>query len=194
MVTIGDDYNFPGRRLRASSPSSALLGGKIPKRVCPPLGTNDYSSYIAQIPKAGIDGYFWAVGGTGTVAFVKETAAGVRARLAKKNISGSDLFDSIVVGNFHQVVGGVTRNRYGGRLRQRRARLEVPPRGAEVCGPKLGAAAASRSRRSDRWTATPTGATSTTEAAWALTKAVAWSVGNISNRPLQTRSSKIVLN
>ena len=38
-------------------------------RVFPPLGTTDYSSFIQQLPNPDeVDGYFWAVGGTGTEA------------------------------------------------------------------------------------------------------------------------------
>ena len=36
-------------------------------RVFPPLGTTDYSSFVQQLPDPDeVDGYFWAVGGTGT--------------------------------------------------------------------------------------------------------------------------------
>ena len=38
-------------------------------RVFPPLGTTDYSSFVAQLPDPDeVDGYFWVVGGTGTQA------------------------------------------------------------------------------------------------------------------------------
>jgi branched-chain amino acid transport system substrate-binding protein len=41
----------------------------VTHRVFPPLGTTDYSSFVAQLPDPGeVDGYFWAVGGTGTQA------------------------------------------------------------------------------------------------------------------------------
>ena len=39
------------------------------QRVFPPLGTTDYSSFVAQLPDPDeVDGYFWVVGGTGTQA------------------------------------------------------------------------------------------------------------------------------
>ncbi len=45
------------------------MGGEVTARVFPPLGTTDYSSYIAQLPDPDeVDGYFWVVGGTGTQA------------------------------------------------------------------------------------------------------------------------------
>jgi len=38
-------------------------------RVFPPLGTTNYSSWVQQLPDPDeVDGYFWAVGGTGTEA------------------------------------------------------------------------------------------------------------------------------
>ena len=45
------------------------LGGKIAKRVFPPLNTTDYSSYVSQLPPPDqVDGTFWVIGGTGTAA------------------------------------------------------------------------------------------------------------------------------
>ena len=58
-----------GRRRRASSPTSAPSVATCVQRVFPPLGTTDYSSFIAQLPDPDeVDGYFWVVGGTGTQA------------------------------------------------------------------------------------------------------------------------------
>ena len=85
------------------------LGGKVTKRIWPPLGTKDYSSYIAQIPKTGIDGFFLTVGGTGTVAFVKEYEQLQSGSLSKKILFGSVALDPIVVEELgSRVVGGVT--------------------------------------------------------------------------------------
>ena len=85
------------------------IGGKIPKRIWPPLGTKDYSSYIAQIPKSGIDGIYLTVGGTGTVAFVKEYLQSTTGNLSKKIIFGSVALDPIVVAQLgDRVIGGVT--------------------------------------------------------------------------------------
>ena len=50
VVTIGDDYDFPYTQTAGFVAEFCALGGKITKRIWPPLGTKDYSSYIAQIP------------------------------------------------------------------------------------------------------------------------------------------------
>ena len=66
-------------RRRASSPTSARIGGKITKRVFPPLNTTDYASYVQQLPSPDqVDGYFWVVGGTGTGPCAEGVRAGIR--------------------------------------------------------------------------------------------------------------------
>ena len=107
-VTIGDDYDFPYTQTAGFVAEFCALGGQIVKRVWPPLGTKDYSSYIAQIPKTGIDGFYLSVGGTGTVAFIKAYTELVSGSLAKKVMFGSVALDSTVVKELgDRVVGGV---------------------------------------------------------------------------------------
>ena len=109
VVTIGDDYDFPYTQNAGFVAEFCSLGGKVTKRIWPPLGTKDYSSYIAQIPKTGIDGFFLTVGGTGTVAFVKEYEQLQSGSLSKKILFGSVALDPIVVEELGaRVVGGVT--------------------------------------------------------------------------------------
>jgi branched-chain amino acid transport system substrate-binding protein len=109
VVTIGDDYDFPYTQTAGFVAEFCAIGGKIPKRIWPPLGTKDYSSYIAQIPKSGIDGFYLTVGGTGTVAFVKEYLQSTSGNLSKKVIFGSVALDPIVVKELgSRVIGGVT--------------------------------------------------------------------------------------
>jgi branched-chain amino acid transport system substrate-binding protein len=109
VVTIGDDYDFPYTQNAGFVAEFCALGGKVTKRIWPPLGTKDYSSYIAQIPKSGIDGFFLTVGGTGTVAFVKEYEQLQSGNLSKKILFGSVALDPIVVEQLgSRVVGGVT--------------------------------------------------------------------------------------
>ena len=62
---------------RFGSPSPAgfiaeycAVGGKVTKRVFPPLNTTDYSSYAQQMP-TNVDGTFVAVGGAGLIPFLK---------------------------------------------------------------------------------------------------------------------------
>ena len=66
---IMDDYSFGWTSGAGIIADFCAIGGKITKRVFPPLGTTDYSSYVQQLPAPGaVDGYFWVVGGTGTSA------------------------------------------------------------------------------------------------------------------------------
>ncbi len=108
VVTIGDDYDFPYTQNAGFVAEFCALGGKITKRIWPPLGTKDYSSYIAQIPASGVDGFFLTVGGTGTVAFVKEYSQLATGNLSKKMLFGSVALDPLVVKELgDRVVGGV---------------------------------------------------------------------------------------
>jgi len=64
---IMDDYSFGWTSGAGIIADFCAIGGKITKRVFPPLNTTDYSSYVRQLPAPGsVDGYFWVVGGTGT--------------------------------------------------------------------------------------------------------------------------------
>ncbi len=67
-----DDYSFGWTSAAGFIAEFCALGGQVTKRVFPPLNTTDYSSYVAQLdPPNATDGYFWAVGGTGTIAALK---------------------------------------------------------------------------------------------------------------------------
>ena len=69
---IMDDYSFGWTSAAGFIAEFCALGGEVTKRVFPPLNTTDYSQYVAQLdPPNAIDGYFWAVGGTGTLAALK---------------------------------------------------------------------------------------------------------------------------
>lgn len=66
---VMDDYSFGWTSGAGIIADFCAIGGKITKRVFPPLNTTDYSSYIQQLPAPGqTDGTFWVVGGTGTSA------------------------------------------------------------------------------------------------------------------------------
>jgi branched-chain amino acid transport system substrate-binding protein len=69
---IMDDYSFAWTSAAGMITDFCAVGGQITKRVFPPLGTTDYSSFVRQLPPPSqVDGYFWVVGGTGTVASLK---------------------------------------------------------------------------------------------------------------------------
>src|ERR671937_939840 len=64
---IMDDYSFGWTSGAGLIADFCGIGGKITKRVFPPLNTTDYAPYIRQLPSPSkVDGYFWVVGGTGT--------------------------------------------------------------------------------------------------------------------------------
>ena len=66
---IMDDYSFSIASGAGLIADFCALGGKIVKRVFPPLNTTDYSTYVSQLPPPDqVDGTFWVIGGTGTAA------------------------------------------------------------------------------------------------------------------------------
>jgi branched-chain amino acid transport system substrate-binding protein len=86
---IMDDYSFAWTSAAGIIADFCASGGKITKRVFPPLNTTDYSSYVRQLPAPDdVDGYFWVVGGTGTDPALKafEQAYG---RLKARQHSGN---------------------------------------------------------------------------------------------------------
>src|SRR5690242_19811938 len=69
---IMDDYSFAWTSAAGMIADFCAVGGQITKRVFPPLNTTDYSSFARQLPPPNkVDGYFSAVGGTGTSAMLK---------------------------------------------------------------------------------------------------------------------------
>jgi branched-chain amino acid transport system substrate-binding protein len=93
-VTIGDDYDFPYTQVAGFVAEFCSLGGQVVGRLWPALGEEDYSSFIAQIPD-DVDGFFSAVGGTGTVAFVKQYTQ-LKGNLADKLMGGVFMTDPII--------------------------------------------------------------------------------------------------
>ena len=68
---VGDDYSFPYTSLAGFVAEFCAIGGKVTKRVWAPLGEEDYSSYISQIPD-DVDGLYVGIGGSGLVSFIKQ--------------------------------------------------------------------------------------------------------------------------
>jgi branched-chain amino acid transport system substrate-binding protein len=68
---IGDDYSFPYTSLAGFVAEFCAIGGQIPKRIWAPLGEEDYSSYISQIPN-NVDGIYVGIGGSGLISFIKQ--------------------------------------------------------------------------------------------------------------------------
>jgi len=105
-VVIGDDYSFPYTQAAGFVAEFCSLGGNIVKRIWPPLGTKDYSGFITQIPKTGVDGFMMAVGGTGTVAFVKDFE-GLAGNVSKKMVGGSVTIDPTAISALGDRLTGV---------------------------------------------------------------------------------------
>jgi branched-chain amino acid transport system substrate-binding protein len=69
---IMDDYSFAWTSGAGMIVDFCARGGQITDRVFPPLNTTDYSSFARQLPGPDeVDGYFWAVGGSGTIPSIK---------------------------------------------------------------------------------------------------------------------------
>jgi branched-chain amino acid transport system substrate-binding protein len=72
VAVIADDYSFAWTSAGGFIADFCAVGGKITKRVFPPLNTTDYSSFAQQLPAPdAVDGYFWAVGGAGLIPSLK---------------------------------------------------------------------------------------------------------------------------
>jgi len=69
-AVVADDYSFAWTSAAGFIAEFCGVGGKVTKRVFPPLNTTDYSSYAQQMP-TNVDGTFVAVGGAGLVPFLK---------------------------------------------------------------------------------------------------------------------------
>jgi branched-chain amino acid transport system substrate-binding protein len=69
VAIMMDDYSFAWTSAAGFITDFCGIGGRVTKKVFPPLNTTDYSSYVRQLPAPDdVDGYFWVVGGTGTGA------------------------------------------------------------------------------------------------------------------------------
>jgi len=105
VVTIGDDYDFPYSQIAGFVAEFCSIGGNVSKRLWPALGEEDYSSFITQIPE-DVDGFFMGVGGTGTVAFVKQYGQ-LRGNLADKIMGGIFMTDPVILKELGSQVEGV---------------------------------------------------------------------------------------
>jgi branched-chain amino acid transport system substrate-binding protein len=105
---VGDDYSFPYTSLAGFVAEYCAIGGNITKRVWAPLGEEDYSSYISQIPE-DIDGLYVGIGGSGLINFVKQYKQ-QRGKIDTTKMMGNVFWDDPLVLKEvgKDLVGGVT--------------------------------------------------------------------------------------
>jgi branched-chain amino acid transport system substrate-binding protein len=90
---IMDDYSFGWTSGAGLIADFCGIGGKIVKRVFPPLNTTDFAPYIQQLPPPSkVDGYFWVVGGTATGPSLKAYEAAYGAIDPKKFVGNLFFF------------------------------------------------------------------------------------------------------
>jgi branched-chain amino acid transport system substrate-binding protein len=94
-AVIGDDYSFPYTSLAGFIAEFCAIGGDVTKRVWPPLGEKDYSSFVSQIPE-DVDGLMVAVGGTGLISFIKQYEQ-QRGKIDTKKMMGNLFWDDPLV-------------------------------------------------------------------------------------------------
>ncbi len=71
IAVIAEDYSYPYDQVGAVLSEFCSAGGSVAERIWVPLGTQDYSSFVAQIPD-DVDAVFFAMGGTDAINFVKQ--------------------------------------------------------------------------------------------------------------------------
>jgi branched-chain amino acid transport system substrate-binding protein len=105
---IGDDYSFPYTSLAGFVAEFCAIGGQITDRVWAPLGEQDYSSYISQIPE-NVDGIYVGIGGSGLISFINQYEQ-QRGEVDTDRMLGNVFWDDPLVleevGS--KLVGGVT--------------------------------------------------------------------------------------
>ena len=70
-VVIAEDYSFPYSQVQGFMVEFCKAGGKVIDKNWVPLGTKDYSSVIAKLPK-DIDAIYVALGGSDAVNFLSQ--------------------------------------------------------------------------------------------------------------------------
>jgi len=95
VAIIADDYSFPYANAGGFATGFCKAGGVIVGAQWPALGTKDYSSQIAALPK-DVDAIYAGLGGADAVQFLKQA---VQFGLKKPLIGGAILVDGTVLGS-----------------------------------------------------------------------------------------------
>ena len=109
VAIIADDYSFPYANAGGFATGFCAAGGVIVGAQWPALGTKDYSSQIAALPK-DIDAIYAGLGGADAVQFLKQA---VQFGLKKPLIGGAILVDGTVLGSKADI-GDAALNTIGG--------------------------------------------------------------------------------
>jgi branched-chain amino acid transport system substrate-binding protein len=99
VAILGEDYSYSWTQAAGFAAEFCPGGGHITKRIWVPLGTKDWSSSVAQLPR-NIDGFLLLTGGSDTVAVEKDYAKR-GGNLATQMLGGSSVMDptSFAVGD-----------------------------------------------------------------------------------------------
>jgi branched-chain amino acid transport system substrate-binding protein len=92
---IGDDYSFPYTSLAGFVAEFCAIGGQITDRVWAPLGEQDYSSFISQLPE-NVDGIYVGIGGSGLISFINQYEE-QRGRVDTEKMLGNVFWDDPLV-------------------------------------------------------------------------------------------------
>ena len=92
---IGDDYSFPYTSLAGFVAEFCAVGGQITDRVWAPLGEQDYSSFISQLPQ-NVDGIYVGIGGSGLISFINQYEE-QRGRVDTEKMMGNVFWDDPLV-------------------------------------------------------------------------------------------------
>ena len=109
VAIVADDYSFPYANAGGFATGFCKAGGTIVAAQWPALGTKDYSSVIAALPK-DIDAVYAGLGGADAVQFLKQA---VEFGLKKPLIGGAILVDGSVL-NSKADLGDAALNTIGG--------------------------------------------------------------------------------
>ena len=109
VAIIADDYSFPYANAGGFATGFCAAGGVIVGAQWPALGTKDYSSQIAALPK-DVDAIYAGLGGADAVQFLKQAA---QFGLKKPLIGGAILVDGTVLGS-KTAIGDAALNTIGG--------------------------------------------------------------------------------
>ena len=109
VAIIADDYSFPYANAGGFATGFCAAGGVIVGAQWPALGTKDYSSQIAALPK-DVDAIYAGLGGADAVQFLKQAA---QFGLKKPLIGGAILVDGTVLGSKADI-GDAALNTIGG--------------------------------------------------------------------------------